>query len=193
MLRGFDSEIFDTQAVFRKMLAAVAQPGSIMDMGIDLTTPGSIHPAAGAILLTLLDFETLFYSDLETGSEDIQWIKFHTGCPCTKAREKALFALLSDHDGIYDPEDFNQGTLESPHRSATVLVQTGAIHNRGGSLALTGPGIRTKTFLELGGVRESFWVKRNEMYQSYPLGIDMVFICDTQFVAVPRTSKVEIL
>lgn len=192
MLKGFASEVFDSQMVFRQVLNAMANPGTIMDIGIDLCTPGIIHPASGAILLSLLDFETPLWSDLGNNSKDIQWINFHTGTPYTYIKDKSLFALCSDCDNLEDPEFFNQGTIESPHQSTTLIIQTKGIDNRE-SIRLTGPGIKTQAFLRLQGVKEIFLNQRAEIFKNYPLGIDMIFVCDSTFAAIPRTSRLEVL
>ena len=192
MLKGFDSQIFDSQVVFRQMLTTMAKPGTPVDMGIDFVVPEILHPATGAILLTLLDFETPFWADLGNDSKDIQWIRFHTGAPITPAKQNSLFALCTNYENLEDPDLFNQGTIESPQHSTTLMIQTRGIDNKG-PIKLTGPGIKKERFIKLKGIKESFWLKRAEIYKNYPLGIDMIFICDSTFVAIPRTSKVEIL
>ena len=192
MLKGFASEVFDSQMVFRQILNAMANPGTIMDIGIALCSPESLHRASGAILLTLLDFETLLWSDLGNNSKAVKWIKFHTGTPYTNIKDKSLFALCTDYDNLEDPEFFNQGTIESPHQSTTLIIQTKGIDNRE-SIRLTGPGIKAQAFLRVQGVKELFLDQRAEIFKNYPLGIDMIFVCGSTFAAIPRTSRVEIL
>ena len=51
MQKGFDSEVFDSQAVFRNLLLAMANPGTIAATGINMSCPGLIAPGAGALLL----------------------------------------------------------------------------------------------------------------------------------------------
>ncbi len=67
LMKGFDSEVFDSQAVFRHLLNAMAYPGTISGPGIPLACPERIHPCTGVLLLTLMDFETPFWTDLPTG------------------------------------------------------------------------------------------------------------------------------
>lgn len=192
MLKGFTSEGDDSQIIFRQVLAAMANPGTITDINIDLCTPKSLDPAAGAILLALLDFETPLWSDLDNNSEDIQWLKFHTGAPYTYIKNNALFGLCHEYDTLELPDTFNCGDIESPHESTTLIIQTRGI-NKKKNLCLTGPGIKNQTFLELKGIKQSFFNKRAEIFKDYPLGIDMIFVCATSFVAIPRTTKLEIL
>lgn len=192
MLKGFASEVFDSQKVFRQLLAAMANPGRIMDIGIDLESPEFIHPAAGAILLALLDFETPLWSDLENDSKEIQWLRFHTGAPYAYAKRNALFALQTDYDALESVDQFNPGTLEAPHQSTTLIVHTRGVDNNG-RIRLTGPGIQTDRFLKLKGIKESFLHQRTQTLKDYPLGVDLIFVWDHYLVSIPRTTSVEIL
>ena len=192
MLKGFNSDVFDSQAVFRQLLTAVANPGTIMDINLDLTCPDPLHPAAGAVLLTLMDFETPFWSDIDHISDSIQWLRFHTGAPYTRIKHQSLFALCTDCEILDDPALFNPGTIESPDISTTLIVQTGGMDDAG-RIKLTGPGIESPKFLKLNGITDKFMKSRSELCLSYPLGIDMIFVCGHTLTALPRTTKTEIL
>jgi len=192
MIKGFNSDVFDSQAVFRRLLTAVACPGTIVDIGIDLICPEPLHPAAGAVLLTLLDFETPFWSDIENASDSLQWLRFHTGAPYTRLKQHSLFALCTDIENLGDPSLFNPGTVESPDISTTLIVQTKGLDDTG-RIRLTGPGIKKQNFLKLEGIDDNFIKIRSELYLSYPLGVDMIFIYDRTLVALPRTTKAEVL
>jgi len=190
--KGFHSEVFDSQKVFRHLLNAMANPGIIMDIDVDLFCPGNLHHASGAISLALLDFETPLWSDLENESKEIQWIKFHTGAPYTYTKKTALFALCTDFKNLEEPQTFNQGNDESPHHSSTLIIETKKI-DRKKKIRLTGPGIKTEIFIELKGIKDSFLTQRSLLHKNYPLGVDMIFVWGSSFVAIPRTSKLEVL
>ena len=192
MEKGFDSYISDSQTVFRKVLDAMANPGMAMELGVGIFPPECLCPAAGAILMTLLDFETPLWSNLHHDSKELQWLKFHTGAPFTHLRQNASFALCTDCEDIGDLDLFNRGTIESPQLSTTLIVQVKGIDG-GESLRLTGPGIQTQTFLKLTGLKDQFFEKRARIYKAYPLGVDMIFVWGTILVAIPRTTRVEIL
>lgn len=192
MQKGFQSEIFDSQAVFRRVLDAMANPGKIMEIPIQLSPPKGMHLAAGAVLMTLLDFETPLWSNLDHDSAGIQWLRFHTGTPFTREKKNAAFALCTDYDNLGNPGDFGLGTIESPQESTTLIVQTRGIDERA-TLRLTGPGIQTQTHLKLTGVPNQFFQQRAQLFDTYPLGVDMIFVCNTIFVAIPRTTKLEVL
>lgn len=191
MQKGFDSEVFDSQAVFRNLLLAMANPGTIAAAGINNSCPGRITPGAGALLLTLLDFETVLWADLDTDTPEIQWLHFHTGTRLAHATDRAGFALFTDGEKLMDPGRFNPGTAASPDRSTTLVVQVRGM-GQGPQLRLTGPGIEKETFIRLAGITTAFWENRAMVNQAYPAGIDMVFVHARRFIALPRTTKVTV-
>lgn len=191
MLKGLTSETRDTQYVFRKLLTAMSQPGQIQQLDMDLDCPGKLHMATGAIFLSMLDFDTPLNADISGSSEEIQWLRFHTGMPFTRSRHQSLFAVVTDCDQLYDPAVYNLGSIEDPHRSTTLLVQTWGI-SENGRLRIQGPGIKNESYITIKGIKESFWINRRELLSaSFPLGVDMVFICENRFVALPRTTRLE--
>jgi alpha-D-ribose 1-methylphosphonate 5-triphosphate synthase subunit PhnH len=192
MRSGFASHTFDSQQVFRLLLRAMASPGEIMELDVDLSPEAPVHHASGAILLTLLDFETPFWTDLENQNHAVQWLRFHTGAPYTYTGSQAGFALVTDYDAFETPEQFNRGTIESPDLSTTLIIHTRGMNDRG-RMRMTGPGIKKERFINLKGIRERFFAKRSEMAADYPLGIDMIFVCDRQFTAIPRTTTLEVI
>src|SRR3989339_213838 len=190
MLKGFVSDVFDSQAIFRKLLTAMANPGTLMDIGMDMACPDPLHPASGAVLLTLLDFETPFWSDVEHASEGVQWLRFHTNAPYTRLKHHSLFALCTDT--LEDPCLFNPGTIDSPDLSTTLIVQTKGISDAG-RIRLSGPGIKAQKFLQLNGIPDEFFKHRSKLCLSYPLGVDMIFVHGRTLTALPRTTQSEVL
>lgn len=192
MLKGFFSDIFDSQTVFRKLLTAMANPGTLMDIGMDMVCPDPLHPASGAVLLTLMDFETPFWSDIEPSSEGVQWLRFNTNAPYMRLKHHSLFALCTGADTLENPGLFNPGTIESPDVSTTLIVQTKGMDDTG-RIRLTGPGIKAPKFLQLNGITDEFIKHRSKLCLSYPLGVDMIFVHDRTLTALPRTTQAEVL
>ncbi len=191
MLKGFDSEVFDSQAVFRNLLLAMANPGTIAAPDIHLSCPDRLAPGAGALLLTLLDFETVLWSDLDPETPEIKWVHFHTGTRLTPAPDRAGFALFTDSEKLMDPGRFNPGTAASPDLSTTLVIQTRGL-NQGRKLRLTGPGIEKEAFIHYAGIPPEFWENRAIMNQAYPAGIDMILVHASRITALPRTTKVAV-
>jgi alpha-D-ribose 1-methylphosphonate 5-triphosphate synthase subunit PhnH len=191
MLKGFDSEVFASQAVFRHLLMSMAYPGTIAELKLDLACPGRLSTAAGAVLLTLLDFETPLWTDLEPDSPELQWLTFHTGAPVTSDPAGAAFALVTDTDVLTGPGRFNPGTAACPDISTTLVIQAQAM-GPGRHLCLTGPGIENEIFIHLAGIPEFFWENRAKTNQAYPAGIDMILVHEDRFCAIPRTTRIEV-
>ena len=83
MEKGLHSEVFDSQKVFRQILNAMADPGTIMEIDIDLSCPENLHPASGAILLTILDFETRLRKAPPFRTEVVRhWASESNSSPC---------------------------------------------------------------------------------------------------------------
>lgn len=190
MHSGFTSETDDSQQIFRKLLTAMAHPGTILDTDLELECPGSLNPATGAILLTLLDFETSLWSDLDSDTPEIRWICFHTGAPMTRQENAAGFALITHSGDMEEHSRFNPGTLEAPDHSTTLVIQVQELRNSG-PYKLCGPGIETENHLKLTGIRPGFLHQRARMAKNYPLGIDMIFTCGSRFTCLPRTTLLE--
>lgn len=190
MKKGFDSEIFDSQAVFRSLLDATAFPGTIRKTPVSPEIPDGLHPATGAVLLTLMDFETPFWSDAACPEESVEWLCFHTGAPFTSERSEAAFALCTDCRTLPEPGEFMQGTPIAPHLSTTMIIQISDL-GTDGRLRLSGPGIIRSKKIGLTGIENEFIRKRNQLNAAYPLGLDMIFVADDRFISLPRTSKLE--
>ena len=54
---GFPVPVADSQQVFRRVLRAMSEPGSLQDIAVDLDPPAPLDRATAALCLTLLDFE----------------------------------------------------------------------------------------------------------------------------------------
>ena len=54
---GFVDPVLDAQSVFRRVLAAMAQPGAIGEIDIDLEPPAPLNAATTAACLSLVDFD----------------------------------------------------------------------------------------------------------------------------------------
>ncbi|MBN1225521.1 MAG: phosphonate C-P lyase system protein PhnH [Deltaproteobacteria bacterium] len=190
LIPGFSSPIMDSQRTFRALLDAMANPGRIIRLAVNLKPPKPLDDATASICLTLLDFETRLWTDLETESEAVDWLRFHCGCPIVSDQSEAVFGLYTSSKAIGQLEKFKVGRDECPEASATVIIQTSGVTGTGGK-RLTGPGIETLSTLAIKDLKEEFWENRYAQCAMFPLGIDIIFTCKNMVVALPRTTKVE--
>lgn len=181
-----------SQAVFRKVMEAMARPGVIHDLGFAPDAPAGLDRAAGAIALTLFDFETQVWLDprLRGGAAE-GWIRFHCGTPLTQDPMAAAFALVTDLASAPALRDFNLGDAKYPDRSTTLVIQVPALEG-GQPVVLTGPGIKTEMTLALSGLPDGFWAQVQDNNQKFQFGVDLIFVAGDRVTALPRSTRVTI-
>src|ERR1700755_389424 len=88
------SAVFPAQSTFRKVMDAMARPGTIQTIAPTAGAPEQLAQAAAAIALTLFDHDTPIWLDAALASDKVtQWLRFNTGCPIVADQSQAAFAL----------------------------------------------------------------------------------------------------
>ena len=194
MRAGFADPVLEAQQAFRAVLDAVARPGRIVVVGEQLAPPPQLHPAAAAVALALLDFESPLWVDLSVGAEARDWLAFHTGAPFLERPGAASFAIVADPgrlpalaQGTLD--DFDMGTDERPDRSATLVIQVAAF-DAGAGHRLSGPGILGEARLAARGLPDAFWQGLRANHGRFPRGVDVLLTAGRHLVALPRTTRI---
>ena len=191
MLAGLADPTLDSQRTFRSLLEAMAHPGRIVDVAVELQAPSPFHPAAAAVCLTLLDFDTpLWLDDAAARPEVIEWLKFHCSVPLVSEPAAAQFALVADVERMPALGAFNAGTAEHPERSATAIVQVWALIG-GTGRRLRGPGIADEVRLDVAGVPAPFWAWVSDNHALFPRGVDLFISAGQVIAALPRATRVE--
>lgn len=171
------------QANFRLLLDAMARPGKCQPLEI---TPEK-GPAALALLATLLDAEVSL-ADPDNLLKEDNWPMLQV---------KSAHAEQADYiicDGSRAPNFIPKlGTLPSPDQSATVILMVDTIGDGNTHLKLTGPGIAKSNQLLIKGLDKQWLEKREDWICAFPLGVDFILVDDRQIVALPRTTKVELI
>jgi alpha-D-ribose 1-methylphosphonate 5-triphosphate synthase subunit PhnH len=141
---GFAEPVFHAQSVFKRMMDAMARPGTIQTVAPDAEPPAPLGIAAGAIALTLCDHDTpVWLSSGLAKSAVPQWLGFHTGAPVTNEKAESRFAFVENAAALSSFGLFSQGTQEYPDRSTTLVIELPDLEN-GRRLALMGPGINQR-------------------------------------------------
>ncbi|HWL57690.1 MAG TPA: phosphonate C-P lyase system protein PhnH [Paracoccus sp. (in: a-proteobacteria)] len=178
---GFADLARDSAHAFRRVMEAMARPGSIVTVS-GAEAPG-ISVAAATVLLTLTDTTTPLHLAGALDTESLRhWIAFHSGAPMV-APDAAAFALGTWED-LQPVTRFPMGEPSYPDRSATLIVEVARLTNDGPRL--TGPGIRDEARLSL---PETAAFQANRAL--FPLGFDTILTCGNQLAALPRTTIVE--
>lgn len=189
---GFLDPVRESQAVFRNVMEAVARPGSHADLAFAVDGPPGLDCAAAAAALTLFDFETPVWLDpVLEGGEAEAWIRFHAGCPLTKAPAEADFALVVRAQDCPLLAAFNQGDAKYPDRSTTVIIQVAGLEG-GEPVILTGPGIKTETAIAPRGLPDGFWEQIQANHDQFQFGVDVLLVAGPKLLALPRSTRAQI-
>ncbi len=188
---GFADPVFDAQAVFRSLVQALAEPGTTAGFGTRVTGPASLVPAAAAILAALADGDTPIWLPDPRGVDEAaaRWLRFQTGAPIATDPAAATFAVLPQG---HDPATWTRfaiGTPAYPDRSATLLLPVRSLAG-GVPLVVTGPGIETERTIMPVGLAAGFLPAMAENRLRFPLGFDLVLVCGTEALALPRTTDI---
>jgi alpha-D-ribose 1-methylphosphonate 5-triphosphate synthase subunit PhnH len=166
----------------------MSNPGRIEKLGGNLQAPYPLYVASGAICLTLLDYETPLWSDLNRDADAIAWIRFHTGCPIVAEPSKAGFALITNTNKMPSLNHFAIGTAESPELSTTLILQLKGFTS-GKFIELIGPGIKTPRGINLSGFSDNSFQERFR-FKQFPLGVDIIFTYQHKLSAIPRSIQI---
>lgn len=186
---GFANPVFGSQAVFRKVMDAMAHPGRIVDLGEPAHAPAPLGAAASAVLATLADYDTPVWFEAEDVSDAASWLSFQTGAPVTDDPGAASFAVLSAQSAVDTWPRFAVGTSSYPDRSATLLLPVQSLPG-GHALRLTGPGIETASAIAPAGLPAGFSAAMARNAALFPLGFDLLLVCGGELLALPRTTRI---
>ena len=186
---GFADKVVDSQRCFRAVLDAMARLGRLATVGMLAKAPAGISPAGAAILLTLTDIDASVWLGTKA-AEAADWIRFHTGAAVVATPQDAHFAYVAA-DEIADIGKLNLGSDEYPDRSTTLIVEVSRLSAHG-PLVLRGPGIESSHTATIEGLGRDFWAQREGLKELFPRGLDCIFVCGNDALALPRTTQVEV-
>jgi alpha-D-ribose 1-methylphosphonate 5-triphosphate synthase subunit PhnH len=191
---GFADAAMDSQAVFRTVMNALAEPGIVrpLDASVlaSLDAPAPLLPASTAILLALADYETPVWLDAALDRPEITaYLRFHTGCALVQEKARASFAVVADGTGLSDFGGFAIGTLEYPDRSTTLIVQVANL-SEGTAWHLSGPGIAASRTVHLSPVHAALPTALAANRALFPCGVDLVFTDGAAVLGLPRSTVV---
>ena len=186
---GFADPVHDSQATFRAVLDAMAQPGRVVELPARPAPPAPLNAAAMAVCLTLLDFETPLWLD-EAAAAAADALRFHCGCPVVAAPDGAAFALIAETRRMPPLDAFDAGLSAYPDRSATLILQVESLRAGDAGVRLSGPGIRTNATLEAAPLPGGFWDQARRNHALYPRGVDVILAAPTALAALPRSTEV---
>lgn len=191
---GFADPVFDSQAVFRAVMDAMARPGRIVTLPPLAGAPAPLSPKLAAIALTLCDNDTPTWLDptLATARPVRDWLGFHAGVPLAQVPAEAHFALVANTAELIAIDNFAQGSQEYPDRSTTLVLDVGTLTG-GRTLKLQGPGIDGFATLAPGALPRHFVEQWKGNNQRFPRGVDLVLAGAEGIACLPRTTRISLL
>jgi alpha-D-ribose 1-methylphosphonate 5-triphosphate synthase subunit PhnH len=187
MGRAFTDPVLQTQTAFRRILAAMAEPGTIIQLAADLDCPPLLHSATVVALLTLADRDTPVWIAPSLGIEGAGYLRFHVGAPAADNAGAARFAVI-DPASPAPLAAFDGGSDRYPDTSATVIVQASALTG-GEQVVLSGPGIKGARTIAPSGLQSGFWTDVADNHALYPRGVDLLLVSGANLMALPRSTS----
>lgn len=187
---GFEDPVQESQQVFRRVLTALSEPGTLQNLPVK-ESPEGVHNASYQICLALLDAQTPLWiaPSLKTATL-VSALRFHCGCRLVDEPGQAEFALITpDFDG--DLTRFAQGSHEYPDRSTTLIVQVESL-NAASDWTLSGPGIDGVRRVGIAGLDPRWSGMLDENRRRFPCGVDFLFTAGPGLMGLPRTTHVEV-
>ena len=190
LLPAWEDTVHDAQIVFRSLLKALSEPGTIQHLRVKLQTPAPLHLATAAACLALMDYETTAWLADEFDNDAVRtYLRFHCGLPLVHEKSSANFAVLGSSLQQLDLQAFAQGSMTYPDKSATLLIQVDDM-NSGTKYQLTGPGIKDTRSIYISGLPADFVIKWEVNHAAFPQGVDVIFCSGDAVLGLPRTSKI---
>ncbi len=184
---GFTDPVFEAQAAFRALMDATARPGTIHDLPAGLAPPAPLGAGSGAVMLALCDPDTpVWLAEALRGEAVSAWIAFQCGAPIVDDGARAAFAFAAAND-MPALSAFSAGTQEYPDRATTLVVAVEALEG-GEKIVLEGPGILGRSRIAPKGLPHSFLNERAENRALFPRGVDVVLVCGSRVMALPRST-----
>lgn len=164
-------------ASFQALMWAMARPGTPHDLP---------EPGLAGVVETLIDLEcTVHAADAALRARIAA-----TGATLTDTLAQADHVFLPSLEGaLHELADLRCGSDLYPDDGATLVVA--APHHGGDRLRLSGPGIEGSTHAAP-SVPRDFWALRDGLCV-YPRGFELLLVDGAAVIAVPRSTRVEVL
>jgi alpha-D-ribose 1-methylphosphonate 5-triphosphate synthase subunit PhnH len=188
---GFSDPVLQSQAAFRAIMDALANPGSVQVFAQPSVAQGALTAELASILLTLGDQDTPIW--LAAGFRDAAgiapFVAFHTGAPIVREPGRAVFAFAGSAGALPRFDQFNLGTQEYPDRSTTIVLAVTALSG-GTELIIRGPGIKGQGHISPIGLPEGFVAQWADNRELFPRGIDLLLVADGAVLGLPRSTRI---
>lgn len=187
------NEIFDAQRHFRTVLDSMSRPGKINRFApIALTPPPGLHKASAYVALALLNADVAFHLAGFSAAEE-SYLRANTNSRLDGAGKADFLFLRGDGDASAI-EAAKVGIATYPETGATAVIQVDHIGKSsatgGVQLTLEGPGIESREFVFITGLRPELLAALKAKNTEFPLGVDAMLVsADECLLCLPRTTR----
>jgi alpha-D-ribose 1-methylphosphonate 5-triphosphate synthase subunit PhnH len=187
---GFSEPVFDSQTVFRAILAAMAEPARPVACDPRAAAPAPMTPLSASVALALCDQDTPVWLDpaLAAHPAIARWLAFHAGAPVTTDPAEAAFAFVSAIDRLPPLSSFAVGTADYPDRSTTVVVAVDGFLDTGP--LLSGPGFENPRRFAPTPAPARLASELTANRALFPRGVDLLFTAGDRLAALPRSVRI---
>jgi phosphonate C-P lyase system protein PhnH len=151
--------------------------------------PG-LYPATVALCHALLNPRHTLWIDQLEHTLLRQWCRHRTIGRLVTNPETADFTLVTTPSRMPALYHLNIGDGSDPATATTLLIQVTAFDPKG-ELLWSPKDSAASHQARVEGLPSSFWRQREELQEMLPWGIDIFFIHDHSFVALPRSLPVK--
>lgn len=182
------NQIINDHYTFRLLLQAMARPGSVLRV---MEPSEHEHPAL-RLLSCITDNEVGICSLGAEAQEIGTALCRHQGCRMTGIQD-ADFIIVSGGTSLGKLTAARPGTLEYPDSGATILYLIERIAHSGGTVVLSGPGIRETATPAFTGLDPAELLQLQTLNCAFPLGVDTIFVDrEGQCTCIPRSTVIQV-
>jgi alpha-D-ribose 1-methylphosphonate 5-triphosphate synthase subunit PhnH len=174
--------------VFQLLAIAMHHPGQKINLGMCGDFPPPLNMASAAIALSVLSREAPVWTDIGARSRAPMWLQVKTGAALVTEPSMARLALITSPARMPRLNRFFFGDDHRPERSTLVVIQVKGYSRPGAHTLLAADGRRVK--ISPDGLPDHFWADWAGQTRFSPLGVDVVFTCGDELVALPRELRV---
>ena len=184
--------IHDTQKVFREMLSALANPGTIGSITDEVKKFDRKEGALAILGCVVLDNEKSMYVEKNPRLEEI----IHDLTLCREeSLENADYIFLSSEMNYASIEEIFKnvkwGTYADPQESATIFIFCNSMEGTE-PVVLSGPGVDGVKMIKTNSYIKNILEIRQKLKIEYPLGIDLFLLTeDGKIMGIPRLCKMD--
>lgn len=180
----------DTQKVFREMLAAMANPGSVRNIKEQAEKWNQKEGALAALGCVVLDQEKSMFVEKNPRFADL----LHDLTLSEEERlEEADYVFLSSELNYASMEEIiknvKKGTYADPQESTTIFVFCESLKGTE-EMCISGPGIQGEKQIQTTCYIKNVLSIRQNLNIEYPLGVDFFFVTENgELMSMPRLCR----